>query len=393
MRKFRIGLITNEPAPTAGGAHGFVNSILSVLLKENIEEDFDLLFINEIDNLKTSTSQSFFKQYAFERNSNFENVYLKLNAFLPRVSRRINKYLGIEKAIKDLHLDFVFFLGSSPFPVSVPFGVIVWDLQHRTHPWFPEVSLNGLWESRDSLCKAVLPRASIVITGTEQGKGEISLFYGVDPRNIVLIPHPVPQTGFTKITQRIESVNEKIILVYPAQFWAHKNHILLVEAIAKFESLSKTKIEVILLGSDKGNRKYIESAIVDLGLKDSFIFPGFVTDEELIRIYKTSTALVYPSFSGPENLPPLEALSVGLPVLYSEFLGAQEQLGDLVLYFDPYNVDSLVSLLISISKDPSLLNIPEDCLALFLESRSANAFVMKLKKAIREFLVVRGTWN
>ena len=112
MRKFRIGLITNEPAPTAGGAHGFVNSILSVLLKENIEEDFDLLFINEIDNLKTSTSQSFFKQYAFERNSNFENVYLKLNAFLPRVSRRINKYLGIEKAIKDLHLDFVFFLGS-----------------------------------------------------------------------------------------------------------------------------------------------------------------------------------------------------------------------------------------------------------------------------------------
>lgn len=392
MRRFRVGIISNEPAPTTGGAHGFVKSILSILLEQGNEEDFDLFFLTELNDKEKLGNQKVSNQFGFQRNSIFENVFLKIDLFLPRISRKLKKYLNIERKIENLQLDFVFFLGSSPFPLSVPYGVIVWDLQHRTHPWFPEVSTNGLWESRDSLCRSVLPRASIIVTGTEQGKGEISLFYGVDPRNIVLIPHPVPQIGSTESTQKAESAKENFTLVYPAQFWAHKNHIYLIEAIAKFKSLSKKDIKVILLGSDKGNKQYIERAIADLNLEATFIFPGFVTEAELVQIYQTATALVYPSFSGPENLPPLEALSLGLPVLYSNFPGAREQLGEFALYFDPFDVDSLVTLLNKISVDPNLLDIPRDDLNVFLRSKSAELFVFKLKQAIRKFLVVRNTW-
>jgi glycosyltransferase involved in cell wall biosynthesis len=41
--------------------------------------------------------------------------------------------------------------------------------------------------------------------------------------------------------------------------------------------------------------------------------------------------MVYPSLCGPENLPPLEAMALGCPVVASDIEGAREQLGDAAL--------------------------------------------------------------
>ena len=63
--------------------------------------------------------------------------------------------------------------------------------------------------------------------------------------------------------------------------------------------------------------------------------PGFVTQQDLQSLYQNALALVYPTFCGPENLPPLEAFALGCPVIASRVSGADEQLGDAALLFDP----------------------------------------------------------
>jgi glycosyltransferase involved in cell wall biosynthesis len=54
----------------------------------------------------------------------------------------------------------------------------------------------------------------------------------------------------------------------------------------------------------------------------------------LVALYRGALALVYVSFFGPENLPPLEAFALGCPVVAAEVAGAREQLGDAALLVD-----------------------------------------------------------
>ena len=50
---------------------------------------------------------------------------------------------------------------------------------------------------------------------------------------------------------------------------------------------------------------------------------------------------MYPSFFGPNNLPPLEAMTLGCPVICSEADGMKEQLGNSAIFFDPKREDEL----------------------------------------------------
>jgi glycosyltransferase involved in cell wall biosynthesis len=45
---------------------------------------------------------------------------------------------------------------------------------------------------------------------------------------------------------------------------------------------------------------------------------GIVTREDLLDLYVGARALVYVSYFGPENLPPLEAFGLGCPVIVSK---------------------------------------------------------------------------
>ena len=52
-------------------------------------------------------------------------------------------------------------------------------------------------------------------------------------------------------------------------------------------------------------------------------------------MYKNAFALVYASFLGPNNIPPLEACALGCPVVAANIPGAFEQMGDAAAFFDP----------------------------------------------------------
>src|SRR5262249_14758756 len=74
-----------------------------------------------------------------------------------------------------------FFINVSPVVaiLDVPYLVVVWDLQHRRHPFFPEVSSRGEWQRREDFFSQVLRRAVYVVTGTGINKKEVQMFYGV----------------------------------------------------------------------------------------------------------------------------------------------------------------------------------------------------------------------
>ena len=57
-------------------------------------------------------------------------------------------------------------------------------------------------------------------------------------------------------------------------------------------------------------------------------------------MYKLSKALVMPTYFGPTNIPPVEAWSLNVPVIYSSYLKNHGK--NAALYFDPDSEDDLI---------------------------------------------------
>jgi glycosyltransferase involved in cell wall biosynthesis len=170
-------------------------------------------------------------------------------------------------------------------------------------------------------------------------------FYGVHPDNVRIVPFPADDC-FRALDNVPVDISKKCgirgdFIFYPAQFWPHKNHVNLLLALKLLNDDSSVPLELVLSGSDKGNLHYVQQTVDRLGLSQLVHFVGFVSREDLANLYRQAIALIYPSFFGPDNLPPLEAFAIGCPVAAARVAGADEQLGSAAILFDPARPDEI----------------------------------------------------
>ena len=141
---------------------------------------------------------------------------------------------------------------------------------------------------------------------------------------------------------------------YPAQFWAHKNHVYLLEGLKLLEEKHGILVGAIFAGGDSGNLSYVQEYAARLGLSGRVRFAGFVSNSEIPSLYQQSIALVMPTYFGPTNLPPLEAFELDVPVLYSNQPGLSDQVGDAALLMDLNNPDSMANHIKALIEDEGI---------------------------------------
>jgi glycosyltransferase involved in cell wall biosynthesis len=386
MRK--VAIVVGSGDPLSGGGHTFVKTIINGLSRVDLDTfKFKICVVVHDHETKELIPSNYpvpvveLRGYGKNRNSYFFNRFKFLIKFR---KRRVTKVLNC--------FDFVFYVGCEVFQTESPYGFVLWDLQHMTDPIFPEVGNLDTWISRDSSSHLSLRRASLVVTGTNTGRDQIMKYYGVDDKHISIIPHPVKYESWT---QRSELHHEKQIktIFYPAQFWPHKNHIALVRATKFLKENGISNFKVVFTGSDKGNKSYILEQIAANGVTNYFEVYGFVSEEHLEEIYDGTDLLVYPSYSGPENLPPLEALARGIPVFISGYPGAWEQLGRNAKYFEPSNHQELAELIRSFLEQSIDFKVNGDELSKLFENRTGKYFAEKLLSTIDKKVQMRETWR
>jgi len=132
----------------------------------------------------------------------------------------------------------------------------------------------------------------------------------------------------------------------------------------------------------------------ELGMEERVKFVGHVNDQELSRLYLTASALVYASLSGPENLPPLEAMAAGCPVLNSDFPGAQEQLGEAALFVPPLDPTAWATAMEEVLKAAGGGTIATRVGQgrRLVQNRSLASYVDGVLKWIEEFGATRSLW-
>jgi glycosyltransferase involved in cell wall biosynthesis len=401
----RVGVIASIPHATIGGGSTFLESLVQVLDTMQNQHVF-VRFKETPDGHKAGA-------VGLRRNPNGHLTHLRtmaretwLGDKLARSARMLRgshpqnqRQIQIDQWIRMQQIDIVWFLHPMATLVSVPYIATVWDLQHRSRPYFPEVSVTGWnWEAREQSYSAILPRASFILTGTHAGKNEIVHYYRVNPDNVIVNPLPAPSSSTENHSDAISDIRKKYgiradFLIYPAQFWPHKNHINLLIALAILNRKIGKTIDMVFTGSDKGNADHVLEKINELGLHDQVHMLGFVPREDLKALYSKARALTFPSFFGPDNIPPLEAFALGCPVTASRVSGAEEQLGDAALLFDPANPDDIASAILTILEDDQLRARMTQKGADIAKVRTPQAYVALVCTAFDKFDPIRRCWG
>jgi glycosyltransferase involved in cell wall biosynthesis len=309
--------------------------------------------------------------------------------------------------VKNASLDLICYLNpwTCPF-LDIPFIFNVWDLAHRICPFFPEVSLAGTWNARELHFQQRIQRAAYVITPNETGKREIGYFYRVPEEKVRALHHPTPSYALRVGARRAEKKGLDHVgvtgefLLYPAQFWSHKNHVLLLRVLLSLKRKYGYTPQLVFTGSDKplfdsasiGNKAFIEQRTAELSLQKQVIFAGFVSQEDLIALYQQAVALVFASFFGPENMPPLEAFALGCPVIASRIPGSEDQMGDAALLVDPTDPEAWADVIYKVRQKARLRS------SLIAKGKkrarrfTPDHFVQGLFQMIDEFAAYRSNW-
>ena len=264
--------------------------------------------------------------------------------------------------VSDKKIELLWFNHSSPVDVGVPYLLNVLDLQHRLQPWFPEVSANGQWDAREQSLGDAIKRAAIVTVGSQEAKEQLSFFYTVPLDHVYVVPFPTPQPAIDAAHTPAVGVQEAQVrekygikgdfLFYPAQFWAHKNHVNLLRALRILRREHGLALSLVLTGADHGNLAHVRNVAANLGIADNVHFLGFVPYEDVIAFHRFAFALSYVSFFGPENLPPLEALALGCPVVLSDIPGVRTLFGEGPILVDPRDDRSIAAGIKSLCDNP-----------------------------------------
>ena len=268
-----------------------------------------------------------------------KNVLSLLQDVRSKIQIQFSHVSEISQVFKEFRPNAIYSLAPViPSFDGIPFALTVWDTGHLQYPSLPEYHLTkGGWpaQNRDEYYRTRLSEASFVIVGTEAAKKNLQREYRVHPENIFVNPFPAENIASERINQTLTH-NDIPVIFYPANFWPHKNHILLIDALAILKSKG-ISYQLIFTGSDKGNLSYIKEYAQSLGVLNQIKFLGFVQREKLMEIYKKCDLFIFPSLLGPDNLPPLEALTFNCKVAVANIYGAKEIYRDNVYYFDPYD--------------------------------------------------------
>ena len=365
----RIGILF-EDTPSVGGAFYQNLNNIKLIIKE-LSSQHQILIV---------TTSRTSKSYLELNLRNLKNVsihffdFARIRLITLEVRRILAKQLcafafiresllknSFEKFFLDMSIDIIFVMSPSHkslYITSIPIVSNVWDLAHREWPEFKEAGGLGEWLLREEIFSHILPRSFRIITNSTYLRSELLRIYGLYDYKIKILPlcpqNNLPPSPSLDHSQYCAFNHLKPYVIYPAKFWPHKNHCYILEALALLRDINNVQISAIFVGNHSGTeddlsriREFVKMRDLDSQVA---IFADF-SWEQLKSCYENSLALVMPTYFGPTNIPVLEAFQLGVPVIYSDLPGFQEEYGNACIYVDLSDPNSLRSALLRLYKE------------------------------------------
>lgn len=393
--------IGSKPKKEIGGGFSYIDKLLSLIESTKFPPEIEIVYLcfrsPGSNNLRYPILELRQLPKWLYNSIDFSTLFIKLVSILDRIILRIK---GVKSYLEGFGVKIIYYpTQCTCLDSNFPFISNNWDIGHLSTYSFPEVSLsNDEYLKRNAFYQNILPKALLTICESETGKNELLRYTLVGEHKIRVMPmfsgnvtalDVDQETSYKHLKDLDISINKYFF--YPAQFWPHKNHYTLINAFSRFVQ-KHPDYKLVLSGSDKGNMEYINELISKYSLGNNIIFTGFISNEVMYSLYKHASALIMASHFGPTNMPPIEAMEIGCPVICSDLGGHREILGNSALYFQSFDVNRLYEcmedLILNRNKYLSLLNEHKKE-SIFNAEYSMSKFIEILKEAV----IIRSNWQ
>lgn len=396
----KIGVwLGSDVIKTQGGGASYQNHLVSLIDNHQFGPDIEICFLSFIpqNHLKKEVISLRQLPNFLYRLANRSALFFRL---LKKIDRIIVEKKGLSKVLDGTGVKVVYYLYQTVcFDPNFPFVATNWDIGYMSTHAFPELTAPGFYERRDDFYKKILPKALLIICESETGKEELIKYTNIGEHKIRVMPMFAGEVSSLKVSDeqmnhilQAEGLGRSRYFYYPAQFWAHKNHVGLLRAFSEFKKNHGGDYKLVLSGSNKGNVDYIKNLIREYNLEKDVVLLGFVSEETVYTLYKNATCLIMASHFGPTNMPPIEAMELGCPVICSDLGGHREILGDNAIYFNSYDFYSICKAMNTMVEN---LNVFKEKIEQQKQKTIFNAdFAMKrMKEIMHEVVNIRSNWE
>lgn len=220
---------------------------------------------------------------------------------------------------------------SAPIQLSIPYVITMHDVSFAAHPeWFR-------WREglrRRLLASHAMTHAKAVITVSNFSKTEIIRCFDVPAEQVHVIHHGSPPELSSVSAYEIPTP----LILYVGSIFNRRNLPTLIKAFAKVQAVIPDA-QLAIVGANHTYPKQDLETIVDQNdVGNQVNLYEYVTDNKLSTLYRQARVFVFLSEYEGFGLPPLEALSVGVPIILGDTAVAREIYGDASLFVPHTNV-------------------------------------------------------
>jgi glycosyltransferase involved in cell wall biosynthesis len=234
---------------------------------------------------------------------------------------------------------------------------VLHDLQHRAYPQFFEPHEVA---HRDEVLQQVQFWADAVICVSEHTRRALLDSVGLETGRAWTV-HNCIHGRLRQVAPDPEALGRSEIesrpyMFYPANFWPHKNHHVLLTAYGIAVHRNPDNVpDLVFTGAPGEQECQLRRAVDKMGLGARTHFLGYISDGELASAFQHCAFVIIPSLYEGFGIPVLEAFTFSKPVLCSNATSLPEVAGDAALYFDPWRPSEIAHAIHRVTVDGGLV--------------------------------------
>jgi glycosyltransferase involved in cell wall biosynthesis len=204
-------------------------------------------------------------------------------------------------------------------------------------------------------------RANRIATVSSYSKSDIEQQYQINPSKIDVVYNGAnelycPVNEQTKETTRNRFTNGRPFFFFVGSLHPRKNLVNLFRAFDLFRKKTPGDHVLLIAGAKKWWTGEIASVYEAMECKDSVIFAGRLSSDDMKNVMGSALALTYVSYFEGFGIPIVEAFRCGTPVITSNRTSMPEVGGNAAVLIDPFDPEDIASAMKRITEDENLRN-------------------------------------
>ena len=247
-------------------------------------------------------------------------------------------------------------------PLKCKKVVTIFDISYIAHPeWFPFKNRISL----QLLTGSTVKKADVILTGSEATKQEILKYYNVDENKIFVtnlgVDKELLSLNECDPSQHIKNVKDKYklngkVILFIGLVMNRRNIPTLMKSVANVIKKTGEKVTLVIIGKNHSFPYFdVMEEAEKHNISSSLRWITYTTNEEIFSFYKAADVFVCSSLYEGFNIPPLEAMSLGVPVICSNLSSLPEVVGDAAyLLDDPRDLEEMTTAIEAVLFDDKL---------------------------------------